>query len=89
MRYTANLMINLESPIILPYFFICLAKVSLLVGNLYFVGGDMGVAVLAVVAVLDVLGCLAVLDNLFVLVYLGCLVVLVILFVLVNLGCLV
>ena len=79
MRYNANLMINLESPIILPYFFICLVKVSLLVGNLYFVGGDMGVAVLAVVAVLDVLGCLAVLDIL---------VVLDILFVLVNLGCL-
>ena len=58
MRYTANLMINLESPIILPYFFVCLAKVSLLVGNLFFVGGDVGVAVLGVVAVLDILGCL-------------------------------
>lgn len=89
MRYTANLMINLESPIILAYFFICLVKVSLLVGYLFFVGGDMGVAVLAVVAVLDILECLAVLDILVVLVYLGCLVVLDILFVLVNLGCLV
>ena len=53
MRYNANLMINLESPIILPYFFICLVKVSLLVGNLFFVGGDVGVAVLDIVAVLD------------------------------------
>ena len=67
MRYTANLMINLESPIILPYFFICLAKVSLLVGYLFFVGGDVGVAVLAIVAVIDILECLVVLDILFVL----------------------
>ena len=89
MRYTANLMINLESTIMLPYFFVCLAKVSQLVGCFYFVGGDVGVAVLAVVAVLDILECLAVLDILVVLVYLGCLVVLDILFVLVNLGCLV
>ena len=58
MRYNANLMINLESPIILPYFFICLVKVSLLVGNLFFVGGDVGVAVLGIVAVLDILECL-------------------------------
>ena len=72
-------MINLESPIILAYFFICLAKVSLLVGNLFFVGGDVGVAVLDVVAVLDILGCLVVLYIL---------VVLDILFVLVNLVCL-
>lgn len=70
MRYTANLMINPESTIILPYFFICLAKVSLLLGYLFFVGGDVGVAVLAVlavVAVLDILGYLAVLDILVVL----------------------
>ena len=71
-------MINLESSIILPYFFICLAKVSLLVGYLFFVGGDMGVAVLDVVAVLDILECLVVLDILFVLVNLGCLVELVV-----------
>ena len=71
-------MINLESPIILAYFFICLVKVSLLVGNLYFVGGDVGVAVLDVVAVLDILGCLVVLDILVVLVNLGCLVELVV-----------
>ena len=76
MRYTANLMINLESPIILAYFFICLVKVSLLVGNLYFVGGDMGVAVLDIVVVLDILECLVVLEIL------ECLVVLDILFVL-------
>ena len=44
-------MINLESTIMLPYFFVCLAKVSQLVGCFYFVGGDVGVAVLAVVAV--------------------------------------
>ena len=64
----------------MPYFFICLVKVSLLVGYLFFVGGDMGVAVLDVVAVLDILECLVVLDIL---------IVLDILFVLVNLGCLV
>ena len=58
MRYTANLMINLESPIILAYFFICLVKVSLLVGYLYFVGGDVGVAVLDILFVLVNLGCL-------------------------------
>ena len=61
----------------LPYFFVCLAKVSQLVGCLYFVGGDVGVAVLDI---LDILECLVVLDVL---------VVLDILFVLVNLGCLV
>lgn len=43
MRYTANLMINLESTIMLPYFFVCLAKVSELVGYLFFVGRDVGV----------------------------------------------
>lgn len=48
MRYTANLMINLESTIMLPYFFVCLAKVSQLVGCFYFVGGDVGVAVLEI-----------------------------------------
>ena len=62
----------------MPYFFICLAKVSLLLGNLFFVGGDVGVAVLAVVAVLDILECQVVLDILFVLVNLGCLVELVV-----------
>ena len=51
LRDTANLMINLESTIMLPYFFVCLAKVSQLVGCLYFVGGDVGVAVLDIVAV--------------------------------------
>ena len=64
----------------LPYFFVCLAKVSQLVGCFYFAGVDVGVAVLDVVAVLDILECLVVLDVL---------VVLDILFVLVNLGCLV
>ena len=73
-------MINLESPIILAYFFICLVKVSLLVGNLYFVGGDVGVAVPRCSSSSSYLGCLVVLDVL---------VVLDILFVLVNLGCLV
>ena len=47
-------------------------------GYLFFVGGDMGVAILDVVAVLDILGCLVVLDILFVLVNLGCLVELVV-----------
>lgn len=63
----------------LPYFFVCLAKVSLLLGYLFFVGGDVGVAVLDIVAVSDILECLVVLDVL---------VVLDILFVLVKLGCL-
>ena len=47
-------------------------------GYLFFVGGDVGVAVLAVVAVLDILECQVVLDILFVLVNLGCLVELVV-----------
>ena len=86
LRYTANLMINPESTIMLPYFFVCLAKVSELVGCFYFAGVDVGVAVLDIVAVLYILECLVVLDILFVL---DLLVVLDILVVIVNLGCLV
>ena len=47
-------------------------------GYLFFVGGDVGVAVLALVTVLDILECQVVLDILFVLVNLGCLVELVV-----------